>query len=937
MQAKFTRLLRAALAALLLSGLAACGGDPDPSQPQPQQSPNDTRAYRHLQLENGMRALLISDPEADKAAASLTVFRGSFDDPDARPGLAHFLEHMLFIGTEKYPEPDGYFKFIQAHGGSANAYTAAEHTNYFFDVQPEHFREALDRFAHFFIAPTLDQGYVEKEKNAVHSEYQLHLKDDGRRSFAAFKTMLNPAHPLSRFNIGSLATLSGDVHGDLLAFLQGQYSANQMGLVVLGQEPLDEMQPWVAQLFEAAPNRNLQPVARTAPLFAAGSLPATLRHPLLKDERRMTLYFPMPAQQPHYRTKPMDYLASLLGHEGEGSLHWLLTQEGWATSLAAGVYDIDEANAALTLDLELTSAGWRQKPRILRLAFDYLALLRQEGLAEWRYEEQAQLAALGFRYREASAPRRAVSGLSPRLQRYPAEDLLIAPYLMEAYDPALMQEFMGYLREDNAALVVAGPEVQGQQEEKWFSVPYTLEPGLLPGEAGAGTESAETGGAPEKMEADPAQLALPEPNPYLPQNLALLAADPEPPLLALADETLKIYLDTDTEFGAPRGILRVSLRNPGGLVALDDQVRAALYRALALDDLNPETYAAGLAGLGHAISAPAEGFALSVSGYDDKLFLLFKAVLDRLMNLQIDPQRFALFKETMTRDLRNAAKERPYQQALERMKNDIVSSSWTPEQQLAALAPLTPAALAEWRDRTLASLSAEALLLGNLDAGDAEALAELLRASLPLAPVPATLPSNRQLAEPKTIALGIDHQDAAMVLYVQDDSAETKDRALTRLLLHILRPAYFASLRTEQQLGYVVAALPAAFRLQGGMAFVIQSPVAPPAELKARTSAFLDAQQERFQTMPAEEFARNQAGLIAQLTQKDNNLGERGGRYWRDLTLGITTFDGAQQLADAVAGLEQAEVAERLALVRRKLEARYLLVSSQGLGSLAAP
>ena len=89
-------------------------------------SPNDNREYRYLVLDNQLRVLLVSDPDTDKAAASLTVLRGSYHEPPEHPGLAHFLEHMLFIGTAKYPEIDGYQQFIATHGGSSNAYTAAE-------------------------------------------------------------------------------------------------------------------------------------------------------------------------------------------------------------------------------------------------------------------------------------------------------------------------------------------------------------------------------------------------------------------------------------------------------------------------------------------------------------------------------------------------------------------------------------------------------------------------------------------------------------------------------------------------------------------------------------------------------------------------------------------------------------------------------------------
>ncbi len=63
----------------------------------------DKHQYRVLTLDNGLRAILVSDAEADKAAAAMDVRVGSLCDPDDLPGLAHFLEHMLFYSSERYP------------------------------------------------------------------------------------------------------------------------------------------------------------------------------------------------------------------------------------------------------------------------------------------------------------------------------------------------------------------------------------------------------------------------------------------------------------------------------------------------------------------------------------------------------------------------------------------------------------------------------------------------------------------------------------------------------------------------------------------------------------------------------------------------------------------------------------------------------------------
>jgi len=116
-------------------------------------SPGDHRQYKALTLSNELQVLLVSDDQAKKSAASLDINIGSGSNPKDRAGLAHFLEHMLFLGTEKYPNAAEYKQFISTHGGSNNAFTSYDHTNYFFDINPQQFEQALDRFAQFFIAP----------------------------------------------------------------------------------------------------------------------------------------------------------------------------------------------------------------------------------------------------------------------------------------------------------------------------------------------------------------------------------------------------------------------------------------------------------------------------------------------------------------------------------------------------------------------------------------------------------------------------------------------------------------------------------------------------------------------------------------------------------------------------------------------------------------
>jgi insulysin len=108
----------------------------------------------------------------------MNVHVGSWSDPEEALGLAHFLEHMLFLGTEKYPDENSYNIYLNQHGGSSNAYTDQEDTNYFFDVQNDFFEGALDIFAQFFISPLFTESATDRELKAVDSENSKNLQDD---------------------------------------------------------------------------------------------------------------------------------------------------------------------------------------------------------------------------------------------------------------------------------------------------------------------------------------------------------------------------------------------------------------------------------------------------------------------------------------------------------------------------------------------------------------------------------------------------------------------------------------------------------------------------------------------------------------------------------------------------------------------------------------
>ena len=914
------------IALLVTSLVSACAGDglgptntglgilnSDIDKNTVVKSPNDDRDYRYLRLDNSLRVLLVSDSTTDKSAAALAALRGSYDEPAERPGLAHFLEHMLFIGTEKYPEIDGYQSFLARHGGSSNAYTAGDHTNYFFDVQPSAFDEALDRFAQFFIAPLLDPKYVDREKKAVHSEYQLQLKDDGWRGFAVQKESMNPDHPGTRFNIGSLETLDGNVQSDLIKFFNENYSADQMTLVVLDSSTLDELEALVRAKFTAIKNYQIGARDTLPPVLKSELLPIAVRHKTLKNIQSLSYNFPVPSLEPHSQTKPAVYIANLLGHEGAGSLYNHLRELGLVESLGASGQRFDDENSFISVDIQLTDAGVTQIPLITEAMFDYIELIKAEGINRWRYEEQSALAALAFRFREKGSATGLVYSLAPLMARYQPNELLTGPQLMNNYDEALIKSYLNELNPDNVAITRASNDQETDRIEEWFEVPYALETTVV-----------------KFHEAPNPALKLPEANPYVPTRLGLIDAASEKPVQAIAEPGLEVWLAPDIEFGTPRSSMFLQISKPGGISSAADSANARLYARLVQDELNAGIYSAALAGLGYGISSSGSGFNLNVAGYSDKQQLLVTEVLATFTSLDINTERFNLLKQEMLTNWRNFVSERPYTQAFSTLRVALNNQQFAPAELADALEGVTPLSLMRWRDAALKEVGVKALLHGNLDPKRSSQLKNSLKDNLNIANIQAEEPTIQPVKSKRDEIIEVDHDDSATVIYVQGNNDSLSEQARFGLLSQLLRSPFFTSLRTEQQLGYVVAASNGQMHKTPGLAFIVQSPVASNAKVRSSTIEFMANYKTVLQAMPEVEFAAAKGGYLNRLREKDKNQHGRAGRYWGDLLLDIETFDRREQIAAEVETLTQSSMTDAVAELSNKLENAYFQVSSPG-------
>ena len=852
-------------------------------------SPNDQREYRHIQLPNQLDVLLISDPTADKAAASLDVYIGSYQNPEDRAGLVHFLEHMLFLGTEKYPDAGEYQRFISEHGGSHNAGTGLENTNYFFDIDAAYLEPALDRFAQFFSAPVFDAKYVDRERNAVESEYRLKIKDDGRRLQDVLQEQINPQHPLSKFTVGNLQTLedreTGSVRDELLAIYKKYYSANIMKLVVLGRENLDQLQAMVEPRFALVENTNVTVDIHKQPFFQPDSLPRLVSALPLQDSRKLSLSFPIPKMLPHWQAKPASYLAALIGHEGDGSLLDVLKKRGWAESLGAGLALEDRGSALFSVDIGLTPAGYNNRDRVVEMFFAWVALIRNQGIERWRYEQQSKLNQIAFRFQEKQNPVSYVYSLASMMQRYPVGDVLQANFVMNDFDRKLISKVAGMLTVDNLFMQLTAPDIEADRISQMYQTPYSV------------TAIAESKLASWRAPGDFAELALPLANPYIPENLDLLPdiAEVAKPRLLVAEEAVTAWHLQDTRFGVPKAHIVARLESTG----MDSpQVAAALelYLAYVEDQLGAKVYPATEAGLSFSLQPNGVGFNIIVGGYSDRQLALLEDILAALKNPRWQQERFDRIQQTMARELANHRRDYPFRQIVASLYA-MLKGQWTPLQKAAAVSQLSMLEVKDFARRLNSNLRLRLLVSGNHDRSAAEAIVATLSAWADFKP----LQSVRSVAllDPgyHRGQIPVDHSDAAVMLYLQGRDDSLLERAHLLLVGEMISAPFYTSLRTEKQLGYVVAAFANNHLRVPGLAMLVQSPGASESQLEAEFRGFLAAYAEQLSQMTEEDLQRYKISVLSNLRETPKNLAELNSRFMESLDLGYPEFDFRDQLA----------------------------------------
>ncbi|KAG2548394.1 hypothetical protein PVAP13_9KG183300 [Panicum virgatum] len=833
-------------------------------------------------------------------------------------------EHMLFYASEKYPEEDEYRKYITEHGGYWNAYTRRETTIFFFDVNVDNFEEALDRFAQFFIKPLMSQDAVLRETKAVDSEYKNNLLSDGSRIYQLHKHLSSKDHPYHKFSTGSLETLETkpkakglDIRLELLKFYEN-YSANLMHLVVYGKESLDCIQGLVERMFSDIKNTDQRSFKFPSHPFSEEHLQILVKTVPIEEGDHLRISWPITPSIQFYKEGPCHYLSHLIEHEGEGSIFHIIKELGWAMYLEAGETTDSDSNeySFFSIGIGLTDAGHEHMEDIVGLIFNYLHLLKEDGVHEWIFNELVTIKEMEFHYQDKVDPISYVINTVSTMRLFPPEEWLVGAALPSKYAPQRINMILDQLSPETVRIFWRSKKFEGSMSsaEPWYNTPYSVE-NVTPAVIQQWIKKAPTG-----------KLHLPKPNIFIPKDLSLKEVHEKVtfPTVLRKSPLSQLWYKPDMLFSTPKVHIIIDFHCPLSSHSPEAVIATELFVDLLVDYLNAYAYDAQIAGLFYEIYVTSAGFQISLGGYNDKMRVLLNAILVQIVNFEVKPNRFSALTEASVKDYQNFNFRQPYSQASYYVSLILKDKNWPAAEKLEALSLLESDFFAKFVPHLLSKTFLECYVQGNIEPSEAKSVVQEIENIIFNAPnslFKSMSPSeyltkrvimleNELKCYYQTEGLNQKNENSSVIQYIQVHQDDAILNIKLQLFALIASQPAFNQLRTVEQLGYMTSLYVRNDYGVLALQVVIQSTVKDPSYLDVRVDEFFKMFESKIYELSDKDFKRNVKSLIDSKLEKCNNLWDQSYFYWGEIMAGTLKFDRATSEVAALRELKKEEFIE---------------------------
>ena len=806
------------------------------------------RSFKTLSLNNKLQVLLVSDPDLTQSAAALNVNVGFGQDPQGQAGMAHFLEHMLFLGTKKFPDESEYSRYINSHQGFNNAYTTFENTNYYLQINHEGFEGALDRFSQFFIAPLFTPKFVDREKNAVNSEFQKNRQNDNWRLFQLSKLDYKDNHPAKKFGSGNKDTLKTINREALIAWHKKYYVARNMTLTLVSNHSLEMLEKLTRSYFSGIKDASTDVIEYDQDLLKKHRTPSMIHVKPVKNKNELSISFSLPSQRKNAANKSYRLIADLLGSEEPGGLAIKLKNMGLATRLTSSSHQ-QAFQFGITVDIDLTKKGEKEHLLVLEEVFSYINFIKKTGFPEKLFHEKKTLAEIYFKYPRFQEGGNYAAHLASSMRYYGSKDLRKKMQLYYEKSPKAFNKLMSQLVLPNAQIFYSHNKFKPDSKEPIYGTEYKIE--KLPRSLVEKLENKIGEGFKYRSE-----------NPYIPENLDLVSSNSTKAIQVISDKNIQAWHQADQTIKLPRAhiVARFVTSLPGSNAKsfLVNELWARLINQI----LMPWQEKLSLAGISLSIKPSYSGLAFQFDGFSDKIPLALSDLFVKLDKMKFDESLFKNQKFDYLRHLKNIPYSSSYKQVIKMMRSEMNPYHYYSADHISLGSKISLSDIEKHHKSVLSSSSMQLASYGNLDVSK---LKSKIHPKLSTTKISLDFMDKAYspLIIKKKLKIQSKDNNYAWTSVRQIGARNVKSESFMLLLETLLSDRFFNELRTHQQLGYVVAAFPYKDPKKVGIQFLIQSSKYKPGEIRSKVHEWLRSDGPKLKNLQESEFLKIKEALLS--------------------------------------------------------------------------
>ncbi|REL35725.1 insulinase family protein [Thalassotalea euphylliae] len=456
----------------------------------------DKNLSNYVELDNGLRVLLLSDPNAKSSAASITINVGGRHSPKSFQGLAHLLEHTVFLGSKSYAGTKDFDGFVKKHNGWSNGTTRPLTTRYHFQLNnspsADALIEGLARLHDMLINPLMREGDIKLAIEEVDEEFQSRKSNDFAGIVSVFKANMSPNNSARYMDVGNKISLQGTttdikhVSSALKAFHQNYYKLENMTLAVYSKQDLNTLKNIIKQVFKSPKNLD-QTINQNLNIQLNNRLFSTHRMPYSRlyekddlgkridvlsstDHPALDLRFEVPANE----KKAIAYIRYLLDYDNSGSLAHYLNQKGLAHQAFAALHG-DSLNTVINIYVDLTNEGYDQVNTVIEATFAYFNHLKTHPHPDYLQQELAAVQARDYKRPIEMEPGDWLSELSDQMHVANSSDIFTSMYNARPMTQSTIDKLLSHFSVNNfQAYVSSNQPLAGKiQQTPHYLKPYT--------------------------------------------------------------------------------------------------------------------------------------------------------------------------------------------------------------------------------------------------------------------------------------------------------------------------------------------------------------------------------------------------------------------------------------------------------------------------------